>query len=124
MKLTRSYIANPSRYMEEYGFIRNDISYLISNNVMKDLPAEVAVKKVELPTTSTTLPETGIKQMNVPPSKTTQSKQKAEQKSEDFDSFSELQSIKLPKTSMNQNIVLPNNERIQEVMESFNCRGE
>ena len=52
IKLTRSYIANPSRYMAEYGFTRYDISYLISNNVMKHTPEEITAKMVGLPNQS------------------------------------------------------------------------
>ena len=33
VSLTKSYIANPSRYLHEYGFTRNDIMFLISQNV-------------------------------------------------------------------------------------------
>ena len=38
IKLTRSYIAQPSRYIEEYGFTRNDISYLTSHNLINNRP--------------------------------------------------------------------------------------
>ena len=68
IKLTKSYIAKPSRYLEEYGFTRNDISYLISNNVIKHPPEEVTAKNVEVPTPSAKLPKTSINQRNVPPS--------------------------------------------------------
>ena len=35
VKLTKSYIANPSRYLQEYGFTRNDIMFLVSQNMIK-----------------------------------------------------------------------------------------
>ena len=33
VKLTKSYIAKPSRYKEEYGFTRNDMQYLVSQSI-------------------------------------------------------------------------------------------
>ena len=39
VKLTNAYIANPSRYLQEYGFTRNDIVFLTSQNMIKS-PAE------------------------------------------------------------------------------------
>ena len=35
VKLVRSYIAKPSKYMEDYGFTGQDISYLISQRENK-----------------------------------------------------------------------------------------
>ena len=32
VKLTKSYTANPSRYMQDYGFTRNDMKYLVSES--------------------------------------------------------------------------------------------
>ena len=42
IKLTKSYISNPSRYLEEYGFTRNDMEYLIlpsvEHHIEEDIP--------------------------------------------------------------------------------------
>ena len=57
INLTQSYIAQPSRYMEEYGFTRNDKSYLIAHNVMKHQPHKITAKNGQLPNQPTRIKE-------------------------------------------------------------------
>ena len=57
INLTQSYIAQPSRYSEEYGFTRNDKSYLIAHNVMKHQPHKITAKNGQLPNQPTRIKE-------------------------------------------------------------------
>ena len=49
IKLTKSYIATPSSYGQEYGFTRNDIAYLISQNMIKPAPKSLPMTLNDAP---------------------------------------------------------------------------
>ena len=48
IKLTKSYIATPSRYGQEYGFSRNDIADLISENIIKNTEPVTLTQDIKL----------------------------------------------------------------------------
>jgi hypothetical protein len=69
-----------TKHIEEYGFTRNDISYLTSHNVINNNPEENVAKNVKLTSPSAKLPKNSIPQKNVHPSEARQRNRSRKQK--------------------------------------------